>query len=231
MKNSIWLSLLFLQVYAICPAQIPVSLEPMHHKVLENGHVRLLDVHIAAGDTTRFHIHSTPSIFLVLTDAKTGAEIVSEEDRTTNPIKHYGNMWFEGFYFKPRIHRVYNCDTHEFRVMDIELTNNNFIEIDSAIQQQAFSLVFEEIQVRAYRLKLLPNAMVSLEPRKADVILILLSDSVLNTFVNKTPIGATRANEKSLRRKGDFQYINSGNALRIENGGMSTAEFAFFELK
>lgn len=231
MKKSIWFGLILLRVEAICLAQIPVSQEPMHHKVLDNSHVRLLDVHIAAGDTTRFHIHATPSIFLVLTEAKTGAEIVSEEDRTANPIQHYGNMWFEGFYSKPRIHRVYNSDRHEFRVMDIELTNKNIIDIDPAIEQEAFSLVFEEIQVRAYRLKLLPGAMVSLEPRKADIIMILLSDSALNTFVNKTPSGATRANEKSLRRKGDFQYINSGNALKIENGGMSAAEFAFFELK
>ena len=203
----------------------------MHHNILDNGHVRLLDVHIPAGDTSRFHIHATPSVFLILTEANTGAEIISEEDRKDNPIRNYGNIWFEGFYIKPRIHRVYNNDTHEFHVMDIELTNRNFIEIDSVINQDAFNFLFEEVPVRAYRLKLLPGSSVSLEPRKADILMILLSDSALNTFINKTPLGATRASEKSFRKKGDYQYINSGNAIKIENDGTKENEFAFFELK
>ena len=41
----------------LCHAQIPVSIEPRHHKVFENEYVRVLDVHIVPGDTTLFHKH------------------------------------------------------------------------------------------------------------------------------------------------------------------------------
>ncbi|HEX3080985.1 MAG TPA: hypothetical protein VHQ04_11000, partial [Puia sp.] len=48
----------------LCRSQVPVSQEPLHHKVLENNHLRLLDVHIPPGDTSMFHIHATPSVFV-----------------------------------------------------------------------------------------------------------------------------------------------------------------------
>ena len=146
--------------------QVPVSQEPRHHKVLENNHVRLLDVQIPPGDTTQFHVHATASVFIVLSEAKTGSQVLSEEDHSAAPIVHYGNLWFEGFYRKPRIHRVYNLDDHEFRVMDIELTNENTISIDLPIQQEAFHFLFEEKPVRAYRLTLTAGKKIFLEPER-----------------------------------------------------------------
>ena len=43
--------------------QVPVSEEPMHRIVFQNEYIRLLDVWIEPGDTTKFHINSTPSLF------------------------------------------------------------------------------------------------------------------------------------------------------------------------
>jgi hypothetical protein len=208
-------------ILQFCRAQVPVSQEPMHHKILDNGHVRLLDVHIQPGDTTQFHIHSTPSVFLLLTAANTGSQVVSEEDRSGSPIPHYGNIWFEGFYVQPRIHRVFNRDDHEYRVMDIELTNKKFISIDSAIKQEAFTYLFEEKPVRVYRLLLKPADKISIQARKADILVIQLADSAEDIRINK----------KSFLLKGDWLYIPSGFPVEITNGGSVKAEFAFFELK
>jgi hypothetical protein len=223
MKKYPGLTLFFLFLQSICQSQVPVSQEPMHHKILDNGHVRLLDVHIPPGDTTQFHIHATPSVFLLLTEANTGSQVISEEDRSRSPITHYGNIWFEGFYTKPRIHRVFNRDSHEYRVMDIELTNKNYIPIDSPILQQAeaFTFLFEEKPLRVYRLNLGPSRDVYLPERKADILLILLSDSVETTQVN----------EKSFTQKGEFLYIPSGKSISLKNNGKGNAVFAFFELK
>ncbi len=58
------------------------------------------------------------------------------------------------FMKQPRIHRVWNSDTTEFHVMDIELTNKNYITIDSPIHQAGFYILFDEKPVRAYRLDL-----------------------------------------------------------------------------
>lgn len=101
-----------------CSAQIQVSQEPMHHKVFENDWVRILDVHVPPGDTSLFHMHSTPSVFLILSKTKTGSEVLVEPAKISLSD---GNIWFEGFYEKPRIHRVWNEDTVEFHVIDMEL--------------------------------------------------------------------------------------------------------------
>jgi hypothetical protein len=221
MKNYPLFALFFFSLRCICQAQVPVSQEAMHHKVLDNGHVRLLDVHIPPGDTTEFHIHATPSVFLLLTEANTGSQVISEEDRSGSPVTHYGNIWFEGFYVKPRIHRVYNHDSHEYRVMDIELTNKNYILIDPPIQQEAFTFLFEEKPVRVYRLNLGPTVGIYLPERKADILLIQLSDSV----------NSVQVNEKSFTQKGGSLYIPSGKPISLKNGGAGNAVFAFFELK
>jgi hypothetical protein len=207
----------------ICRGQtgIPVSQEPRHHKVLENNHVRLLDVHIPPGDTSLFHIHATPSLFVILNNVKTGSQVISEEDHSNSPIPHFGNIWFEGFYEKPRIHRVWNSDQSEFHVMDIELVNKHYVTPDPPIQQAYFTFLFEEKPVRAYRVDLKPAANLSLTGRAADILMILLTDSVSAVFVNK----------KGFRKKGDYLYISSGTSLLIENGGEVNAAFAFFELK
>jgi hypothetical protein len=221
MRNYLVFALFAFLCTGICRSQVPVSQEPRHHKILDNGHVRLLDVHIPPGDTTQYHIHATPSVFLLLTEANTGTEVISEEDRSNSPIPHYGNIWFEGFYSKSRIHRVYNRDTHEFRVMDIELTNKNYIVLDSPIKEEAFSFLFEEKPVRAYRFTPDIGRKIYLSPRKGDMLMIQLTDS----------LSSIRANKKIFKLKGDFLYIPSGTPFELINDGSVKAEFAFFELK
>jgi len=204
-----------------CQAQIPVSQEPRHHKILENDHLRLLDVHIPPGDTSMIHIHATPSVFVVINNVKTGSQVISEEDHSKSPIPHFGNIWFEGFYEKPRIHRVWNSDSAEFHVMDIELTNKNYVKIDEPIKQAPFTFLFDEKPVRAYRLDLQPAADIPILADKADILIILLTDSATSVH----------ANRKDFHKKGDFLYISSGTNLGLTNGGHEKATFAFFELK
>jgi hypothetical protein len=205
----------------ICLAQVPVSREPRHHNVFENGHIRILDVHIPPGDTSRIHIHATPSLFVVLKNAKTGSQVISEEDHSNSPVPRFGNIWFEGFYMKPRIHRVWNSDTTEFNVMDIELTNKNYRAIDPPIKQESFTFLFDEKPVRAYRFNLRPAAKNFVLTGKADVLMLLLTNSVDSVLVN----------EKSFANKGEFIYIASGKNIEMKNNGRVTAEFAYFELK
>jgi hypothetical protein len=215
-------------VFAFCilisgigEAQIQVSEESRHHKVLENDHVRLLDVHLPPGDTSLIHIHTTPSVFLILQNVKTGSQVISEEDHSKSPIPHFGDMWFEGFYMKPRIHRVWNSDTSEFHVMDIELVNKNYTSIEGPVKQAPFTFLFDEKPVRAYRLKTDPATNLTIAAGRTDILMILLTDSV----------GPVRVNKKDFQKKGDYLYISSGTSLDLKNTGSTIAEFAFFELK
>ena len=93
MRIIIWIACLTLA--EMCSAQVQVSEEPRHHKVFDNGWVRVLDVHIPPGDTSLWHKHSTPSVFLILSNTKTGSEAKIEPQR---PPLTDGRIWFEGFY-------------------------------------------------------------------------------------------------------------------------------------
>jgi hypothetical protein len=63
----------FLGSYAF--AQVAVRDEPRHHNVFENDYVRVLDVWVAPKDTTQFHVHATPSVFIMLSKTTTSAQL------------------------------------------------------------------------------------------------------------------------------------------------------------
>jgi hypothetical protein len=222
MKRYFWLILTFSVLRSLCVAQVQVSKEPRHHNIFENGHIRLLDVHIPPGDTTMIHVHSTPSVFVILTNkVKVGSQVISEEKLARLNTGDNDNVWFEGFYKQPRIHRVWNSDTAEYHVMDIELTNQNFISIDSPIHQQAFKLLFDEKPVRAYSLSTTNVVNINIPLRKADLLIIRLTDSNSDISVNG----------KSINKKGDFIYIPSGSPIEIKNRKNGIDRFGVFELK
>jgi hypothetical protein len=114
--------LLLLPICISCTgrSQVPVRQEPLHYNIFENAWLRVLDVHIPPGDTTQFHKHETPSVFIVLNQVKTGSQVIQEE-QTSTALRGDSSISFESFATTPRIHRVWNEDSTEFHVMDIEL--------------------------------------------------------------------------------------------------------------
>lgn len=218
--NRYFLLISFLSAGAsFCRAQIPVSQEPRHHKVFENAWVRVLDVHIPPGDTSLMHKHATPSVFMVLSNTKTGSEVIIEPEKANFAN---GTIWFEGFYDKPRIHRVWNSDTTEFHVIDMELPNKNPQPIDPPLEMNSFTLLFDEKPVRGYRFTLPAHGAIRVPQRKAPVIVVGLSKAS----------GKVTANQHiSFVKKGDFAFIPAGSEMEFSNKGMADYDFAFFELK
>jgi hypothetical protein len=197
---------------------VQVSREPRHHNVFQNAWVRILDVRVPPGDTTFFHKHSTPSVFLVLSHTKTGSEVLVEPPKTRLTS---GNIWFEGFYDKPRIHRVWNSDTIEFHTIDMELLATRHQAIDPPLDSASYHLLFDEIPVRGYRFTLAGGASLHLSGRKAPMELMVVSD----------PAGTLLVNDKPLTKKGDNIFIPPGGNLVLVNRGVSEQSFALFELK
>jgi hypothetical protein len=194
----------FLQALT-CSGQMPVSKEPMHHNVFENSFVRILDVHLLPKDTSLFHKHETPSVFIVLTAAKTGSEVTMEEVKAT-ALRGDATISFEGFYITPRVHRVWNEDTSEFHVMDVEILNKKPQKMGSPLQQKDFKLLFDEIPVRAYRLTTPRGRNIKLRT-ESPYLVIGLSDGTGNAIVNK----------KLFHKKGDFVFIPAGRFMEITN--------------
>lgn len=198
-------------------AQVQVSEEPMHHKVFDNGWVRVLDVHIPPGDTSLWHKHSTPSVFLILSNTKTGSEAKIEPHR---PPFTDGRIWFEGFYDTVRIHRVWNADDHEFHVIDMELPHQPNKTIDPPFKDGAFTLLFDEKPVRGYRMTLGAGKSYHLRSRKAPVVVVRVDEGP-----------AVMVQGQLLSKRGDYIFIPSGQRLDWRNEVDQDASLSVFELK
>jgi hypothetical protein len=179
--------------------------------------VRVLDVHIPPGDTSQFHIHARPSVFVILNHAHTGSQVLSQGQ--TQHIA--GDIYFEGFYDQPRIHRVWNEDNFEFRVMDIELMKDHYQDAGQAISDTSFKEVFDEKPVRAYQLTLNPGQKITLEKRRTPLLFINLSESATSLTVNLQTIG----------KQSQFFFEEKRKPVYLSNGGPKAAKIAVLEFK
>ena len=218
MKQFLFLvcTISMLQTYA--QEAIAVSKEPMHKKVFENNYLRVLDVHIAPGDTTQFHKHETPSVFISLHPVKTGSQVIVEEGAATI-LSLDRKITFEGFYKSPRIHRVWNADTSVFHVMDIEVLTKGGKDIGAPIAGEAFKQLFDAAQVRTYRVTLKSNQDIEIKTSAAVLVVGLIDAS--NVMVNK----------KSFAKQGDFLFIPPSEKIKLVNKSPQEYSFALLELK
>lgn len=139
---------LFIFYSSVLTAQIQVSKEPSHKKVLENKYFRLLDVWINPGDTSLFHVHSTPSLFLMLSNTDAGSQIIGNE--WTKSRNEVGKTWYRSFVNDTLVHRVSNFDTSLFHVTDIELLSS--FQPNTPIQPLPFTVLFDNEKAIAYKL-------------------------------------------------------------------------------
>jgi len=194
-----------------------VRKEPRHHDVVDNQWVRILDVRLPPGDTTFFHKHSTPSVFLVLGNTKTGSQTLIEPRHRTFDKE---DIWFEDFTDTPRIHRVWNADTKPFHTIDIELPhqpNADFQGVDIT----GAELLFDAKSVLALRMKTAAHTAFAVKKTPCPIVVVLLSGNGAEASVSN----------KQLKVKGDFAFIAPGQPLTIHNTGATEAQFGVFEIK
>ena len=214
--------LLLLPICISCTgmSQVPVRQEPLHHNVFENAWVRVLDVHIPPGDTTQFHKHETPSVFIVLNPVKTGSQVIQEE-QTSTALRGDSAISFESFATTPRIHRVWNEDTTEFHVMDIELLSKGQPAMASPFSNVPGSqLLIDAAPARVYRLSMEGGKNLQVN-NKRPLLMVGLTDNT----------GKVSVNNKSFSRKGDLIFIEPGKPIRVSNQSNHPYAFAFLELK
>jgi hypothetical protein len=131
-------------------AQIPVREEPRHHPVLQNKYIRLLDVWIPPGDTTLFHIHATPSLFIELSNGVIGSQIKGASWVNEKAIA--GTTWYRSFIHDTLVHRVCNAGAKPFHVNDIEVLSSYDSNNVSQLKPLPFLLLYENEKAFAYQL-------------------------------------------------------------------------------
>jgi hypothetical protein len=146
MNKNFVLLLLIISFSITAFSQVPVREEPRHKPVLQNKYIRLLDVWLPAGDTTMYHIHSTPSLFVVLTNTLTASQ--TSGGQWVSDRSNAGKTWYRSFVNDTLVHRVANIDTAAFHVNDIEILSS----FDTTAQRAplSFPVLYENERAIAY---------------------------------------------------------------------------------
>ncbi|MBK9981084.1 MAG: hypothetical protein IPP15_01435 [Saprospiraceae bacterium] len=216
---------LFLTILLFCSfgamAQVPVSQEPSHHPVFQNQYIRLLDVTLNPGDTTQFHIHATPSLFLHLSNTNVSSQIMGKEwvkDRNET-----GKAWYKSFSPEILVHRVTNCDTVLFHVTDLEILSSFDTTTVSPYKHLPFDLLFENEKAVAYGITN-KNIMQKVAKNRGPLLAELATgDEVF--FHN----AETRQSKEI--KTGHYLYIDPGTPFYFTGSDKSEIKMVLFEIK
>jgi quercetin dioxygenase-like cupin family protein len=203
-------------------AQVLVHEEPMHHVVFNNESIRILNVLLPPGDTTQYHIHHTPSVFIFFTGTRTGSQLDGSGPVTTE--SQVGRLLFENL-AEPntRTHRVWNADRDTFHVMDIELLFKDTGFVQDPLTIPGLKLMIDTSWVRAYQFSLLKGKDFILMNEKNGGILVSLNASTIQTNQSE--------NDGTQRLKtGDFLHLKRNHSFSLKNLGEGSAEFVLLEL-
>jgi len=204
-------------------AQVAVSKEPRHHVVFENDKVRILNVLIPAGDTTQYHLHSTPSVFICFTKTHNGTQRINEQP--VPGVSGAGDVWFENL--NPphiKIHRVWNTDTSTYHVMDVELLSKDSGFTVKPLTIQHVHLLIDTPWARTYTIKLVKSEQVTINGQQSNFILVVINDAIIQLIENGIE-------SRSFVKSGQFYRIKANDKFSVINRSEPPANFALVEIK
>ncbi len=221
MKIKITL-LLFAVIYVstIISAQVPVREEPRHHPVLENKYIRILDVWLPPGDTTMFHVHEIPSLFVILSNTLTNSQ-VKGKDWDIASLGKAGTTWYRSFAEGALIHRVCNTDSIPFHVNDIEILSS--FDANTILEPLPFKVLFENNRAIAYQLtgSSFGKKMIS---GRGPLVVELVSG-------NEITFHAVKETKSTNLQVGKYLYIEPGSSFYFSAKGNKEIDMVLFEIK
>ena len=221
MRSLLPLIVFFLSVRHL-PAQVLVHEEPRHHVVFKNDKIRILNVLIPPGDTTQYHIHHTPSLFIYFTTTTTFSQLPNAPATTGRAVR--GRFLFENL--SPpneRVHRVWNVDTISLHVMDIELLSQVTGFEQHPLTLKHLQLSIDTPWVRVYRLSLETGNEFTLNNSKYPLMLVNMDSATVE-------LQQSSKSKLHIQQAGNFFEIKSRESFALKNAGRNTAHFALIEL-
>ena len=206
----------------VLQAQILVHEEPRHRPVFQNKEIRILNVRVAPGDTSLYHMHTTPSFFIRLTNTITGSQVQGEAKKAGK--SQSGEIRFENL-APPnnRVHRVWNADKDTFHVMDVELLMKTADFDEKPMALPNLKLEIDTTWVRAYRLNLLKGIEFKSKNKKQSLVLVSLNTT-------KVEINQNGNSELQTLKPGSFFVIKRKESFSLNNKTESTSQFVLLEL-
>lgn len=208
---------------------VPVFQEPRHHLVVDTAPLRILDIQIPPGDTTLFHRHDSPMLYVPIASSRTRNQNMGEDwtgggaapapaatpaparpGRVTSPANYVD---------KGQTHRVNNVGTSLFRLIGIaNMTPGDPAPADTAAQKP-------ELENRWYRATRLVIASGASAPVPAHDGLVVV---VMQTPGTAAVDGAAW---NPLNGPGDFARLDGSKPNVVYNRGASEIEVVAVALK
>ncbi len=204
---------------SVLTAQVQVSKEPLHKKVLENKYIRLLDVWLQPGNTTLFHIHSTPSVFLQFTNTNIGTQVKGQDWVKSQNIA--GSASYRSFLNDTLVHRVSNWDTVPFHVTDIEILASYSSKTPHTVLP--FTVLFQNEKAVAYQLtnsSFREQIISSRGPLVAELV-----------EGNEITFHDTKGKKSTKIKTGKYLYIKPGKSFFFSTTKDEKINLVLFEIK
>ncbi|MDQ3846617.1 MAG: hypothetical protein M3342_21785 [Bacteroidota bacterium] len=203
-------------------AQVLVHEEPRHRPVFQNNKIRILNVLLPPGDTTQYHIHHTPSLFLFFTSTSTGSQLQSTAASTGRSTA--GSLLFENL-APPhvRVHRVWNMDTNTFHVMDIELLSKDSGFAQKPLMLPHLQLAIDTPWARVYQLTLEAGNDFTFRDTNRSLVLVSLDAAPVQ-------MQQGRKTQQQTVRAGSFFWVKTRQSFALKNTGGAAARFVLLEV-
>jgi hypothetical protein len=195
---------------------VPATREPHHDVKLENRYVRLLDVTVPPWDSTLFHIHENPYVYVSIGAATLKAQVSGSNDFTDLNLKD-GEVRYSGTV----IHRVGNIVGTPFRNITIQIQGRDDTAPGSAAvtgRVNGASPVLDNEIIHVDRLILEPGQSTGAHTHARYSIVVAVHEGSLRVeSAGRPPASVTM-------RPGDFDPHTGPHAHTLTNVGTTRFE-------
>ena len=109
---------------AVAQPAVTIEREPRHRPLFQDGPVRILDVRIPPGDTTLFHIHDAPILYVPVSLSSMSTQVMGQPWTPPPPpdssrFRLDATQWDTLYAIRPVTHRVANAGSSLFNLIGV----------------------------------------------------------------------------------------------------------------
>ena len=165
---------------ATLAAQVPVNNEPHHRTVYQNADFRILDVHLAPGESTLDHRHEH-DIVTVSMNAGTPTRIVSAGQTQNRPPRPLADATIAEYTGKPGSHKVDNTGTAAYQLFAVEnLRDAKAWATSPPVSALATTLATDGRAMRIYDVKLATPTSQTTHTHAVPTVAVLINGIVMS---------------------------------------------------
>lgn len=201
---------------------VPVYEEPYHRLVFDKDNVRIFSTNITVGDTSLFHRHQNPTLYVILCYSLMRNQNIGEDWSSPDPdqSRPSGAFFFRNYADEPQEHRVDNIGSSPFQVIGVI----NFTEGGRGSSAPADEAELSNRWFNAYRYRLEPGKSGVGHRHDNPVIVVQVSEGRSHVLVD-----GRRGSAKTV--KGNWSWHEAGVGHRLLNSGDTDVELVEIEIK